>query len=355
MKITFLIPGIRISGGIKVIFEYANRLVDRGHDVNIFYPIIPLPFGSRWCYPKAAFARIKGIFTNILLAKNFNWFDLKARLKGVPNFSSIFLPNADIVCATWWETAYDVAKCKKRNGKKFYFIQSFEIWGGDEAKVINSYRLGLRKIIISKWIGEKLKNVGVKDFAVIPNGINRKQFFPVTVKKKKNEIRVLIPYRPEYIKGMKYGIKAFKIIHEKFKNAKLVMYGINKDDGIPRYAEFYKSPSVMKLREIYSSCDIMLLPSLIEGFSLPIMEAMACKCAVVASNVGGVFELSEHGKNIIVSKPRDHLSMAQNAIRLLSNKNLLNKIKKDAFRKIAEYDWDRSVEKLEAEFMKSLS
>ena len=42
MKITFILPGIGIAGGIRVVFEYANRLQDRGHEVNIVYPLTPL-------------------------------------------------------------------------------------------------------------------------------------------------------------------------------------------------------------------------------------------------------------------------------------------------------------------------
>ena len=40
MKITFLSPHIGIGGGVKIIFEYANRLMDLGHDVTVV-SIIP--------------------------------------------------------------------------------------------------------------------------------------------------------------------------------------------------------------------------------------------------------------------------------------------------------------------------
>jgi len=47
MKITFVLPDVGISGGARVVFEYANRLTERGHNVHIVYPIIPPMMVSR--------------------------------------------------------------------------------------------------------------------------------------------------------------------------------------------------------------------------------------------------------------------------------------------------------------------
>ena len=38
MKINFILPHIRLSGGVKLLFEYANRLKRKGHEVRVFVP-----------------------------------------------------------------------------------------------------------------------------------------------------------------------------------------------------------------------------------------------------------------------------------------------------------------------------
>ena len=43
MRIVFLLRKTSISGGVRVVFEYANRLHDRGHDVYVVYPIWDSP------------------------------------------------------------------------------------------------------------------------------------------------------------------------------------------------------------------------------------------------------------------------------------------------------------------------
>lgn len=40
MKINFILPFIGLSGGVKVVFEYANRLAEEGHDVKVIYPFL---------------------------------------------------------------------------------------------------------------------------------------------------------------------------------------------------------------------------------------------------------------------------------------------------------------------------
>jgi len=48
MRITFLLPAISIAGGIRSTFELVNRLQNRGHDVSVVYPLIPMRSGAKW-------------------------------------------------------------------------------------------------------------------------------------------------------------------------------------------------------------------------------------------------------------------------------------------------------------------
>ncbi len=67
--------------------------------------------------------------------------------------------------------------------------------------------------------------------------------------------------------------------------------------------------------------DVMLLPSELESFGLAALEAMACEVVPIATRVGGVPEVIEHGKSGYLADVGDVDTMARYAIELLSDEN----------------------------------
>lgn len=84
------------------------------------------------------------------------------------------------------------------------------------------------------------------------------------------------------------------------------------------------------IREKLAIADIMLMPSELESFGLAALEAMACEVVPIATRVGGVPEVIEHGANGFMADVGDVTSMARYAIDLLSNDDYLRKISKAA-------------------------
>lgn len=70
---------------------------------------------------------------------------------------------------------------------------------------------------------------------------------------------------------------------------------------------------------LLAASDVMLMPSGSESFGLSALEAMACGCAVVASNIGGLPELIRHGVDGWLCNVGDVDTMAQRVLELLSN------------------------------------
>jgi L-malate glycosyltransferase len=71
------------------------------------------------------------------------------------------------------------------------------------------------------------------------------------------------------------------------------------------------------VHELLGSSDICFQPALLEAFGLTIAEAMACGCAVVASRVGGIPELIQHGRTGLLVEPGDEAGFAAALDRLL--------------------------------------
>src|SRR5277367_4375098 len=70
--------------------------------------------------------------------------------------------------------------------------------------------------------------------------------------------------------------------------------------------------------EKLSLADLFLMPSELESFGLAALEAMACEVPVVATNVGGVPEVIEHGVDGYLVEPGDVASAAKFATDILS-------------------------------------
>jgi glycosyltransferase involved in cell wall biosynthesis len=353
MKITFVLPGVWLLGGVKVVFEYANRLQEKGHEVHIVYPMIPMSSGKNGHYIKNFVNRSITTLLNIKKSNTVDWFDVKAKLISKPTLDEIFIPDGDIVVATSWQTTYFVNKYSKNKGEKYYLIQHYEIWSGDKEEVDMTYKLGFHNIVISSWLKNVLeKELGAKTEALILNGIDLNQFYPENVPKIHNDIRILMLYRYGEWKGVNDGLRAFEIVKKKYCNARLVMFGTRKKDGIPEDVEYHKNITADELRKLYSSCDIFMYPSRSEGFGLPPMEAMACGCAVVTTNVGAVPDYTIPGKTALVSAPKDPEALAQNIIQLIENEDKRKQIAENGNNYIKQFTWDKSTDELENIFKK---
>src|SRR5882672_10737580 len=79
-----------------------------------------------------------------------------------------------------------------------------------------------------------------------------------------------------------------------------------------------------RVREKLALADIMLLPSDLESFGLAALEAMACEVVPIATRVGGLPEVVDHGKTGFLSSVGDVKGMAGHAIDLLKNPDLLH-------------------------------
>ena len=84
MKINFVIPFKRLSGGIRVVFLYANYLVGKGHDVVCYMPMV-----SYKGKDQSALFRLKASLSNTF--KPEHWFDAKFKLKIVPVIKPKFI------------------------------------------------------------------------------------------------------------------------------------------------------------------------------------------------------------------------------------------------------------------------
>lgn len=102
------------------------------------------------------------------------------------------------------------------------------------------------------------------------------------------------------------------------------------------------------LRLVYSSCDLFVLPSRLEGLGIVILEAMAAGKPVVATNVGGIPELVESGQNGILVESDEEGELASAIVKVLSDNSLAKTIGGNNIKKAPErYSWEAAARKAE--------
>jgi hypothetical protein len=124
--------------------------------------------------------------------------------------------------------------------------------------------------------------------------------------------------------------------------------------GAPRRGwrcdRFFERVALDEMRRIYSSCDVLLKLSRIEGFFGPPMEMMACGGNVVVGRVTGHDEYVVDGENALVVDPLD-VPAARDAVRrLLTDRALAERLRAGGLATARSWPWDASIDVLEAYF-----
>jgi len=355
MKITFVIANLDLSGGVISTLELANRLFLKDHKVTVVYPSIIIG-------PRLKWYNLRSIFSNFKASKKsqqilFNRIQPKCPLLKIPTLNEKYIPDADVIIATWWETAYYVNRYAENKGVKFYFVRAYEIWYGNRTLVDNTYNLPLNIITTSNYLKTILrKKFNIDPVALVPNGVDFNLFYKTQRSSPQTRTkRIGMVYRHPKWKGMQDGFQAFQIAKDHYPDLQLVLFGSPLRNDVPEDVEFHEYPTLQELRQLYNSLDIFMLPSHSgEGFSNPPMEAMACGVPCVLTNVGAVPDYTIPGQTALVSPPQDPKSLAENIISLLRDYQKRQDIAEAGHKHIKGFSWDKSTSRLETLFKQSI-
>lgn len=354
MRVTFVLPGYpwKPVGGYRVVYEYANRLAARGHEISVVHAReLPnwKPAGSRsatgWLRGKAATMR------NKLLTPSVSWQPVGARVKMlfVPSPLPRYIPDGDAVFATFWPLAELVAEYPKVKGGKFHLVMDFYPYLGTKAELENAWRFPCRKIAISGWLRDMVLKSGVArdEVSAIPVGVDGGRFLMSKPAENREDIIAMMVHPAAY-KASHDGIEALKHAGKKSSRIRVICFGtFARRKRLPSWMEYKQNVSEDELVALYNAARIFVSSSLMEGFALPPAEAMSCGCAVAATDSGGIREYAEHEKTVLLSPPGNPDALAENILRLLEDDALRLKLAKEGHEKISGFTWDRSTDMLE--------
>jgi glycosyltransferase involved in cell wall biosynthesis len=344
-SVSFVLPsrGTHPVGGFKVVYEYANELARRGHRVAIVHPaLIGNEQFSAFQYGKIA---IRYFLRHIDKSYTPNaWFPIDPRVKllWVPTLHPRYIPDSDVIVATWWRTAEWVASYPASKGRKFYLVQHLETWGGPEDRVLATWRLPLQKIVIARWL-EAIANDMGEPAVYIPNGLNFNAFAIDVDPGERDAHRVMMLYHDEPWKGSTGGLAALDIARKQVPDLEAHLFGVHPAPaGFSGWIHYHQNPPQAGLRQLYNQASVFLAPSWAEGWPLPPAEAMMSGCAVAATNIGGHQEYCIAGQTALLSPSKNPEALAENLILLLQNPDRRIGLARAANEFIQQFTWERA-------------
>ena len=320
MKILLISP---TQSGIGGIAQHVQGLIkflkNNGHEIEI------ISSENTFTIP------IKGLKNPSFMISSF----LKAKFK----------KNQDIVHAHNIPAALAM---KNATGKKIlslhgiYSQQIDQLHGTTTGNISNKYEKDALRwadaiTVISKEAYEYYTNLGYKVFQ-IPNAIDISSLSSDVDRRYQNQI--IFAGRLSREKGVDLLIE---IAQKLPAETDLIILGSGPEEKriqnlvkIQKNVHFLGYQNKEKTISLIRGSDVLIQPSLNEGISSTIIEAMVCKVPVIATNVGGNKELISEQTGLLADSSSQFLDKIQY---VLSNKSKFEAMTNNAFTHVQQYDW----------------
>ena len=337
-------------GSSEVCFQILSELykIDKKNEYRIYLPVQPTSDMPKeregWHYeiiPNKKLWTIFGLSKRLMSRSNLDVFFSPT------HYGTMFTSIPEVI------TVLDVSYKQFPELFKKKDLLQLNLWGGYSVKkatkiitisnsskndIIREYHVDPEKVKVV-YLGLKFQNPSTK------HQINSKMenykpyvLFVGTIQPRKNLVRL---------------IEAFSKLDPPAggKNFKLVIIGRRgwhyeeildapKKFGVEDSVRFLESVTDDELPAFYQNAKLFVLPSLYEGFGLPVLEAMKYGCPVAASNISSLPEAG--GDAAVYFDPENVGDIAEKMEKVLSNKNLRDDMIKKGHEQVKKFSWEKS-------------
>ncbi|UCF87756.1 MAG: glycosyltransferase family 4 protein [Nitrospiraceae bacterium] len=213
---------------------------------------------------------------------------------------------------------------------------------------------GRRIVVPSRFVKREVLNyLDIKSnlIDIIPPGYDNALFKPLDEEFKKDFLKKygleepfilfvgsLFPY-----KNIKTLLKTFLEVQGRIPHSLVVAGKIElSQEKLPEHKRIHYLDYVQPkdIPGFYSYADICVHPSLVEGFGMTIVEAMACGTPVISSNGGSLPEVV--GEAGILFNPSDSQQLGERLLTVIYNKSLQKEMRLKGFQQVKQYSWERT-------------
>ncbi|MED3662751.1 glycosyltransferase family 4 protein [Ureibacillus sp. FSL K6-8385] len=319
LHIVYVMTHVGISGGVKIIFEHANRLKQLGAKVTIV---------AHYMKP--------------------SWFPIEADYVQVPFGLELAkgIPDCDLIVATYWD---HIQACIETGIAPVVYFEQGDFHLFDYGKMNQTlknyihiqYQIPPFIYTVSRPAAELIEKLYGREAKVYPNAIDETVFNPEGPKVTGDRPYLLMIGRESTaFKGLSYILDAYDMLKKEFE---LDLYWITPETPSEkmkqRATKCFISPSQETIASLYRGAALYVSGSTYESFSLPPLEAMACGCPVVTTDNEGVLEYAVHLENAMICRMRDPQDMAEKISELLSNPDLKERLIRNGLETAGRYNW----------------
>jgi glycogen(starch) synthase len=230
------------------------------------------------------------------------------------------------------------------------YIHGVERWMANRAE---------RVVTCSAYMREHVADIYGLDetrISVIPNGIDPSELTPVddldALRSKfasPDERLVLLVGRLVYEKGFQLALEALPALIERLGNVRYIVAGSGTAEGelreqatelgLDEHGTFLGWIGDDVLHSLYRIADLTVVPSIYEPFGLVALEAMASGCPCLVADTGGLREVVPHEDVGLRFRSRDPHSLGTMAERLLTDRELRDRLVAEASEHVLSFDW----------------
>lgn len=347
-KVTFVLPPNidQPAGGYKIVFQYANYLVDKGYEVEIYFTFLP--------ESKSRVGRIGQVFGRKVAAgigyrykNSISWFNLMPRvdIKFGATPWQISTGTFDVLIATSWKTAKLVSEADAK--KKCYLIQDWETFGRySDQEVEETWRMGLTNIVVASWLKDKGNSLGVPT-TLIRNSIDSSVFDSKAEFSDRGHSLSMLCHVSKN-KASDWGLTVIHELKKKYPDLRVELFGAPTcPDDLPDYITYHRLATANELKnEVYGKTSVYMMTSDWEGWGLTGMEAMASGSAFVTTDNGGIDEYIFNNVNGIIVPIRDTEKMVKAVSRIFDDLDLRRRFVLNGYDSLKNFSIDVSGQQL---------
>lgn len=330
---SFVIPSSGRSGGIRATVTLANLLVGRGYRVRI------LVYKSR----NNLHLFIRKFILHIFYSKTHDWLDeFNGSIQSFRNMNECKFEEKEIVIGVGMWVSNEIARINAKNITKIQYLHGHTNWNVQLMR--NALQHKIPKIVVASYLIPLIREIsGQETVAIVPNGVDIKEYYPEEFNNRRDGIGLIygkeLPKDPETLNEIIHGLRI------KFPGVPLYIFGNGRRPKVLKRYEYTRLPSISKSRENYSRSMVWIIGSKSEGFSMPILEAMACGCVVVSTNCGGPRDLIVDGKNGFLVEIGDSYDIIEKTERLIRDRKMRDTMQAESFETARRFSWESTGDK----------
>jgi glycosyltransferase involved in cell wall biosynthesis len=336
MKIAFILPGRGSSGGVRCVSLVAKRLRDRGHLVRLLYRK-PQRSLRDW-------ARV--IQGGMFYRSAPDWIQqFDGPVHSFKDLSQFHFDPDEILVAIGMAECAQLEHVSSLPNPKIQYLHGSTPLAPQQ--VDKALRLPFPKIVVSSYLKDLIESRGRGDdvLAVVHNGIDLGDYFVSAPESQRDGVGTVYASHP-----VKDPETILQVLGRIAKIRPEVPVRVFSTDRRPKQippSNYSRYPTLVRAREIYSRSLVWVVASRSEGFSIPVLEAMACGCVVVATDCGGPKDVIEDGVNGFLVPVGDVKAIVSRVHLLLDDAAMRHQMRLRAQETVKHFTWDKCVNELE--------